>query len=159
MAQIRRGRLLRRIGMAFFCALLLAALLGRLGVRTATATASADGYEVTVEYAAATRPGLATPFSVEVTHPGGFDAATTIAVSGDFLDMFDENGLDPDPAAARADADFVYWTFEAPPGDTLGVSFDARVEPALQWKREGVVKLIQDNRTIVTIPFRSWVMP
>lgn len=157
--RIKRGRALRRIFNVLLAVFLIAAVAGVFGVRSRKATASAEGYEVTVTYAAVSRPGLATPWSVDVRRVGGFEAAATIAVTSDYVDMFDENGLDPDPAVARADADFVYWTFDVPPGETLGVSFDARIEPGVQWGREGVVKLIRESRTIVEVPFKTWVMP
>jgi hypothetical protein len=157
--RLRRGRLLRGAFNGLLAIVLLTALTGLLGVRTSEVSASAQGYEVTVTYASMTRPGLATPFAVEVVRPAGFTEAVTVAASSDFLDAFDENGLDPDPAVSRSDGDFVYWTLEPPPGDTLDVSFDARLEPAVQWKREGTVRLIRESRTLLEIDFTMWVMP
>jgi hypothetical protein len=123
-------------------------------------SASAQGYELETEYAVVSRPGLATPWAVTVRHPGGFDGPVTIAVSSDYLEMFDENGLDPDAAAATADADYVYWEFEPPPtGDELEISFDARIEPARQWGLTGRTKLLIDDRVITEVSYRTWVLP
>ncbi len=157
--RLKRARAGRRAVIAIMALLLLLALSTLLGVRTSEKAASAEGYDVTVTYASVTRPGLATPFDVEVTKAGGFDEPVVLAVSGDFLAAFDENGLDPDPASSVADADFTYWRFDPPPGDTLGVSFDARLEPAVQWKREGTVKLLAERTSVVEIDFTMWVMP
>jgi hypothetical protein len=157
--RLRRARMLRNTFVFLLFAFLVTALTGLLGVRTSTKRASAQGYDVTVTYGAMTRPGLATPFDVEVVRTGGHKEPVTLAVSNDFMAAFDENGLDPDPAITRADADFVYWTFEVPPGDTLGVSFDARLEPAVQWKRPGTVRLIRESETLLEIGFTMWVMP
>jgi hypothetical protein len=41
----------------------------------------------------------------------------------------------------------------------MTVSFDARLEPAVQWKREGFVRLIHESRTLAYVPFTTWVMP
>src|SRR5687768_4456584 len=117
------------------------------------------GFELTVEYASVTRPGLATPWAVEVRRPGGFDDPVVIAVSSEYLDMFDENGLDPDPSKATAYPGFVEWEFDPPATDTLSVSFDARLEPARQWGRTGTVKVIDNERPVTQVEFHTWVMP
>lgn len=150
----------RRIVLALLFAILLAGIAGAFGVRTREATAIANGYELTVTYAAVTRPGLATPWSVDVRRPGGFlEGPITIAASGEYLDMFDENGLDPQPSASTADPEFVVWEFDPPMGDTLSVSFDARLEPAKQWGRSGTVKVLDGETELVEVSFRTWVMP
>ena len=77
------------------------ALVGLLGVKSATtSTRMADGTEVEVEYGRITRPGLATPWAITVNRPGGFDGPITVRSTSSYFDLFDENGLDPDPAAA-----------------------------------------------------------
>ena len=65
------------------------------GVDTATAEASGGGYDLAVRYGTVTRPALATPFEIVVTHDGGFDGPITIAVDRAYLAMWDENGLVP----------------------------------------------------------------
>ena len=157
--RLRRARLLRRIVLVLLFVVLLAGLAGAFGVRTREVSATRNGYELTVTFATVTRPGLATPWSVDVRRAGGFDGPITIAASGEYLDMFDENGLDPDPAASTADPEFVVWEFDPPSGDTLSISFDARIEPARQWGRSGTVKVLDDGVEVVSASFRTWVMP
>jgi hypothetical protein len=147
------------VALACLFVFLGAGAVGVFGVRTRTVTATGGGYELTVTYAAVTRPGLATPWAVEVRRQGGFDGPVTIAASAAYLEMFDENGLDPDPSASTADPDFVEWEFDPPNGDTLAVSFDARLEPARQWGRSGTVKVLVDDAAVTTASFRTWVMP
>ena len=65
------------------------------GVDTATAEASGGGYDLAVRYGTVSRPALATPFEIVVTHDGGFDGPITIAVDRAYLAMWDENGLVP----------------------------------------------------------------
>ena len=156
--QVRRARALRRVAIGALVVFLGAGALNVFGVRTATVEASGGGYDLSVEYAAMTRPGLATPWSVEITRPGGFAGPVTLSVSSDYLDMFDENGLDPDPSSATADPDRVVWEFEPPDGDTLTVSFDARLEPARQSGQDGVVEVLEDGEPVVRVRFTTRVM-
>jgi hypothetical protein len=158
-ARLRRARFLRRITLAALAIFLILGLAGVWGVRTTTTTVTDGGYEVTVTYAKVSRPGLATPWAVDVRRPGGFDGPVTVAASSGYLEMFDENGLDPDASKSTQDKQFVIWEFEPPDGDTLVISFDARIEPAVQWARDGVVQVREDGRPVVEVPFKTWVMP
>jgi hypothetical protein len=144
--------------LASFLALSLASVFG---VRSATATASGGQYELRVRYAAVTRPGLATPFEISVRRLDGaaITDPVTIAVSSDYLAMFDENGLDPGPASETASADDVVWEFDPPGSDTLVVTLDARVEPAVQWGRDGVVRIVDPGGDGAEARIRTWVTP
>lgn len=159
MSRLHGARALRRVALVVFFLVLVAGLAGVFGVRTRSVTASGGGYELKVTYASVTRPGLATPWAVEVRRPEGFDGPVTIAASADYLEMFDENGLDPDPAKSTADPEFVEWEFDPPRGDTLAISFDARLEPAQQWGRSGTVKILVGGVAVTEASFRTWVMP
>jgi hypothetical protein len=155
----RRARRLRRLFMTLLCVFLAVGLTGYLGVKTRTTTASGGGYELTVTYGQVSRGGLATPWSFEVHHPGGFDGPITVAQTSSYLDMFDENGFDPEPSTMTATADEVIWEFEPPEGDTLGVSLDARIEPGVQWARQGETSVLVDGKKVVTARYKTWVTP
>lgn len=158
--RIRRARAGRRVGLAALAIVVLAGAAGLFGVRTATAEARGGGYRLRVDYPATARPGLAISWEVKVTHDGGFQGPILIATSSQYLSLFDENGLDPDPAAATADGDEIRWEFDPPPGDTLVVSFDARVEPGTQWGERGKTRLLDARGvTIVEVSYRTVVMP
>lgn len=157
--RLQRARRVRRIFLSALFLFVALGLAGRMGVRSADVEASADGYLMRVTYAAVTRPGLDTPFAIELRHAGGFSDEVTLAVQSDYLDMFDENGLDPDPSKSSSDDQFVYWTFDAPPGDVLRVSLDAITSPGEQWRRNGTVRLLDQGRSVVGVSFRTWVMP
>lgn len=160
-ARVRRSRGLRRLFFVGLCLFLALGLLKVYGVRTSEATASGGGYELTVSYASVTRPGLATPWSVEIRRPGGFDGPVTLTTTSDYIEAFDENSLDPEPSSATTDADRTIWEFDPPPeGDTLSVSFDARMEPGVQLERLiGVTEVLKNDEPVVSVRYRTWVMP
>ena len=143
------------------CIFLGLGVLEVFGVRTAETTATGGGYEVTVTYARVTRPGLATPWSVEIRRPGGFAGPVTVTTTSDYLDAFDENSLDPEPSSVTTDADRVIWEFEPPPvGDTITVSFDARIEPGAQLQKvTGVTEVLEQDEPVVSLRYETWVMP
>lgn len=162
MGTLRRGRWGRR---AFFVAItgfLALGALGRYGVRTAEVTSAGGGYELSLRYAEVSRSGLATPWSLEIRRPGGFDAGTvTVATTSSYFDIFDENGVDPEPSESTSDGQRTIWTFTTPPGgDTLSVSFDARIEPAVQWQgADATTSVVGDGTDVASVSYRTFVMP
>ncbi len=159
LAAARRSARLRTLGLALLAAVIVAGAAGVLGVRTRSASATApDGTRLTVTYAAVSRPGLATPWDLTIERPGGFDAPIEVRTSSAYFAAFDENGLDPDPASATTDADETIWTFEPPGSDTLVVSFDARLEPGVQWRRAGATTVVTGSER-VTVRYTTWVLP
>ncbi len=159
LAHLRRARRLRRLFMALVAVVLVVGLTGYLGVKTGTVTATGGGYELSVTYGQVSRPGLATPWAFEVRRAGGFDGPVTVSTSSPYLDMLDENGFDPQPTRVTATPDAVIWEFEPPPGDTLAVSFDARIEPGRQWGGDGETSVLEDGHPVVTVRYRTWVLP
>lgn len=149
----------------FVAALVLFLALGALnlyGVRTKEAEATGGGYQLTVTFSSITRPGLATPWSAEIRHAGGFgDELVSLAVSASYFDAFDENGLDPDPAEAVNDGENTIWRFEPPPGDVMTVSFDARLQPDIQLTRvKGSASVLDAaGEAVVTVDFKTLVLP
>jgi len=157
--RIRRARAFRRLFIAVLFAFLGVGLADQLGVLSRTTTAQGGGYELTVTYGQVSRGGLATPWSFEVHRPGGFDGPITVSTTSAYLDLFDENGFDPQPNSSTATPDTVIWEFEPPDGDTLAVSLDARIEPAAQWGRTGETSVLVDGKPVVTARYKTWIMP
>lgn len=158
----RSDRVLHALILGLVGVLVVAALSGLLGVTTTTTAAEGGGYRIEVRHATVTRPGLATPFGVNLTRLDGeaLPATVTLRVDAEYLSIFDENGLDPGPASAYADGQGVEWTFEIPAGAReLAVDLDARLEPAVQARRQhGSVALIGDEPVVVA-EFTTWVLP
>jgi hypothetical protein len=156
---MRRARAVRRLFMSVVAVFLLLGVSGTLGVRTRTTTAQAGGYQLTVTYGQVSRPGLPTPWGFEVHRPGGFDGPITVSTSSAYLDLFDENGFDPEAVKVTATPDAVIWEFEPPPGDTLAVSLDARIEPAAQWGRAAETSVLEEGEPVVTARYKTWILP
>lgn len=158
---LRRARLARRAFLVLFATVLALGATGRLGVRTAHASASAGGYELKVEYPRVTRPGHAVPLSVEIRRPGGFgDQPIELRVNTSYFALFDENGVQPAPSTETATGQDLIWEFDPPPGDVLRVSFDTRSGPNRQRGERGEFSVMgDDGQPVVTVRVRTTVMP
>jgi hypothetical protein len=159
LADARRHRATRRGGFVLLVAVLLLGAANLLGVRVASVTASGGGFELTVTYASVSRPGLSTPWKVEVRRPGGFDGPVTIATTDEYFGLFDENGLDPDPQAATTSGGFLLWEFAPPEGDVLTVTFDARLEPASHFLGSAKTSVLVDRVPVVSVSYTTLAMP
>ncbi|MEA2686425.1 MAG: hypothetical protein QOE93_1620 [Actinomycetota bacterium] len=160
--QVRRDRFGRRVFTVALAVFLALGVLGLYGVRTGEKNATGGGYQLTVTYTKISRPGLATPWAVEIRRPGGFgDDLVTVAVTAAYFDAFDENGLDPDPAESFNDGERSVWRFEPPPGDVMTVSFDARIEPGVQLKTvKGTVAVLDpSDAAVASVDFKTLVLP
>jgi hypothetical protein len=130
------------------------------GVADDRARAIGDGYVLEVEYPTVTRPALATPFAIVVRHPGGFDGPVDLAISSEWLEMWDFQALYPDPSGVVGGAERVVMTFEPPEGDVLRVFLDARIQPSQQSGRNGKVALLDELGAVVaSVEFHTRVMP
>src|SRR5690349_822864 len=107
-------------------------VVGWLGVRAATRSAHEDRWTVDVTYPAVARAGLDVPWHVTVQHLGGFDSTVTLALNGDYLDIYETQAFHPEPSAEWRDGRTLFLQFDAPPGDTMVVSYDAYIQPAAQ---------------------------
>jgi hypothetical protein len=162
-ASLVRARRLRWLFAACLTAFLVIGLLGGYGVRHREVTAVGGGYELTVRFATVTRPGLASVWSVEVRRTDGaeLDGPVTIATNAAYFELFDENGLDPDPPSATTDGERLIWEVEPAEGATSVVlDFDARIEPAVQLTRKkGETSVLVDDEPVVGVTYHTNVLP
>jgi hypothetical protein len=149
----------RRAMLVVLAAAVLAALLGLLGVHTSTATASGGGYTMSLRYPAVARAGLDIEWQVTVRHPGGFGKEVTLGVTGDYFDIFETQGFHPEPSAETRDGRTLYLTFDAPPGDTLVVYYDAYIQPASQQGKSARVAVLDHGRPAAWIDYRTRLLP
>jgi hypothetical protein len=150
---------IRRATLTMMALVVLADLLSLLGVNTGTVSAQRNGYEVTLHYPAVARAGLDTPWQVSVTHPGGFGKQLTIAVTGNYFNIFETQGFHPSPSDETRDGQILYLTFAAPPGDTFVVDFDAYIQPASQQGRTATLSVIDAGSSQVSVDYHTRLMP
>jgi hypothetical protein len=149
----------RRAVLTLLGLVVLADLVGLLGVHTSSATASRGGYTMTLRYPGVARAGLDIQWQVTVTHPGGFGKELTLGVTGDYFDIFETQGFHPNPSAETRDGHTLYLTFDAPPGDTFVVYYDAYIQPASQQGKSARVAVIDHGQPAVWIDYRTRLVP
>lgn len=149
----------RRTFLTLLLMFVLAGAGGYLGVRTATESDAADGYELSLRHATIARAGLDVPWEVRITHHGGFGKDVVLAVTGNYFDIYETQGFTPEPSDATRDGDTLYLTFAAPPGDTLTVSYDAYIQPSSQLGRDGTLSVVEDGSPVVSIDFDTRLLP
>ena len=118
-----------------------------------------DGWSLSLEYAAIARAGLDVPWAVTVTRDAGFDGDVTLAVTGDYFDIYETQGFNPEPSDETRDGTTRFLTFAAPAGTTLVVSYDAYIQPSAQLGRSGTVSIVEDGRHLAPVTFRTVLLP
>jgi hypothetical protein len=154
----RRGLVWRRVILAITTMFIAAGLLGLLGVRTRTVSGADGPIEASVRYAQVGRGGVAAPYAITVTSDSGFAESIEITVDESYLELFDQNGIDPGPDGATAVGDVVIWTYDPPPGDEFTVTLDIRIGPSVQWGRTGHTVVVAEGHRI-ELSHHTWVMP
>ena len=150
---------LRRAMLTAMTVAVLAGLVSLLGVHTSTASAEANGYHLALRYPSVARAGLDTPWQVTVTRPGGLGKQVTLAITGDYFNIFETQGFHPEPADETRDADTLYLTFAAPPGNTFVVDFDAYIQPSSQQGRTATLAVMHGGQPMVSLDFNTRLMP
>lgn len=161
-AASRRGRNLRRIGIVLLCLVVAAALVGLLGPRAATTTATGGGYELTVRHGQITRPSIPVPLEITVERPGGFDGPVTLSISKGLVDRMDFNNWYPNPDGETSGPDRAEYEFTPPDGDVLHVMLDARTAPGQLPSANRYAVAVVDSatgQTLVAASFRMTVLP
>jgi hypothetical protein len=157
--QGRAGLWTGRAALALVACVVLAGVAGLLGVRTETVEAGGSGYTISLDYPRSARAGLDVVWTATISRQGGFEGPVTLAVTGDYFDIFETQGLFPEPDSQTRDADSLYLTFAKPPNDTLVVSYDAYVQPASQIGRDGTLAVVADGDRVAAVDFRTWLAP
>lgn len=154
----RRERLARRLALAALTIFVLLGLGGLLGVRSRDTSASSGPLRVTLHRAVVARPALAVPYRLTISRADGFDEPIEVRITSSYLASFDENGTQPQPDSSSTDGTDTIWEFDPPDGTEFTVWLDTRVEPSVQWKREGSTTVVSGTET-VTIDHPLWVLP
>lgn len=139
--------------------LVVAGLGGYLGMRTATTSASADGYRLQLRYAHIARAGLDVPWELTITRSGGFDGPVVVEVTGSYFDIFESQGISPEPSQETTDGGWDRMTFDKPEGDTLTIDLDIYVQPASQQGRSGTARVLDHDTPAASVDFRTRLVP
>ena len=152
--------MLRRVALGLVAVLVAVAATGLLGVHSTSVTATRGAWTLTVEYAGVARAGLDVPLQITVRHTGGFADEIDLAISRDYLLLFEQQGFYPDASASTSLGDDVLLTFDTPPaGETFVVDFDAYVQPAAQEGARGSVAVLDGTERVVQVDFRTALFP
>ncbi len=149
----------RRLMLSLMAVAVVCAAVGLLGVHTSTQTRERNGYTMTLRYPSIARAGLDIQWQVTVSHPGGFGKQVTLAVTGDYFDIFETQGFHPQPSDETRDGHNLYLTFTAPPGDTFVVYYDAYIQPASQQGKSARVAVVDHGTPVVWIDYRTRLAP
>ncbi len=155
----RFDRTLRLVAMTVIFAVVAAALMGVGGLQTAQATARNDQLEVTVTYPEVTRPGLATPFRIAIAslRPGELPPEISVSLTDDYLSMFDENGLDPEPDSEQFDGETLVWIYRLDGEAHLVIDFDGRLQPNVHRGRDASIVVSAPNMAPVVVELHTTV--
>lgn len=137
----------------------VAGLLGYLGMKTGTVSAASGGYQLQLQYPRIARAGLDTPWQLTVTRQGGFDGPVTVEVTSAYFDIFESQGVTPEPSDETTDGKWDRMTFDKPDGDTLTIDFDIYVQPASQVGRSGTARVLDHGQPAASVDFRTRLVP
>ena len=156
--EARRFRNLRRVGIAFLVALVLAAAIGLLGQKTAAVTGTGGGYTLEVLYPSVVRPGIDVRFEVMVRNPNGFGKSLSLSFNHHYFDIFDLNSLRPDADSASSNGTSLIYTWDSPPGTSFRFSLDMYAEYGEHFGLDGVTSVLSAAGPVVTVRYHTrWV--
>jgi hypothetical protein len=147
----------RRVVTVLLLAVVVLGAAGAFGLRSTTVSARGTTYELSVEHAAVTRPGLPTPFAIEVRGASG--EPVTLAVTSAYLEAFEAPSPIPEASMSTTRGPMVVWEFDPPDGDLLEVTLGGRLSASASGILRGRVAVLDGGRELVAVSFRSWVVP
>jgi hypothetical protein len=156
----RRGHIGRRIALSVVALVVAAGATGWLGVHAQTTSAGTQGYHLSITYPRVARAGLDVPWELRLTSPTAFDGDITIGISADYYDIFEFQGMHPEPSDETSDGKFIYLTFSPPKtGNVFTTAFDTYVQPGAQVGRHATTTAEVDGVVVAEVSYTTWVMP
>ncbi len=158
--QTRTSAVVRRVVLSFFFLVLLAGGVGLLGVHSTTASNREAGWTLELEYAQVARAGLDVPWEVTVRREGGFGGPITLAVDGDYFDIYETQAFHPQPSASMRDGTTLFLEFDPPPsGETFVVAYDAYIQPGSQVGDTATVAVLDGAVQVAPVEFTTRLLP
>lgn len=154
-----RSLLWRRAGFGILVLFVGAGLFGLLGDREGVVEGSSGGHDLRLEFAQSARPGMDVPFEITLTRERGLDAEVTLALTGDYLDMFETQGWYPEATDMTRDGEWVYLTFATEGQPVMVIDFDAYIQPNALLTRSGQLAVVVDGEPVDPLSFRTVLFP
>lgn len=154
-----RSLLWRRVGFLLLVLFVAAGLFGFLGDRHGVVEGSSGGHELRLEFARSARPGLDVPFEITVSRDRGLDAEVTLALTGEYLDMYETQGWYPEATDMTRDGEWVYLTFATEGQPEMVIDFDAYIQPNAVRPRSGQLAVVVDGEPAEPLSFRTVLFP
>ncbi|WP_109473580.1 hypothetical protein [Ornithinimicrobium cavernae] len=155
-----RPLLWRRTGFFLMLLVVLAGLFGFLGDRVGVVEGNApEGHHLRLEYAASARPGLDVPFEVTLTNPEGLDPEVTLALTGEYLDIYETQAWYPAASEEKRDGEWLYLTFATEGQPVMVIDFDAYIQPTSRGIHDGEIALVVDGTPVDPLSFRTVLFP
>lgn len=138
----------------------VAGAAGLLGVRNLTATAEDGGFTLSVNYPRLARAGLDTPLSITVSNPDGVGEEVVVGISQEYLEIFETQGIFPEPTDSSTDGTYLYLTIAAEPGaTTVRLDFDIYVQPSSQEGEQATVFVADGSTRLAETTIRTTLLP
>lgn len=156
----RLARLIRRTSGLLMLLVVLAGAAGMLGVHSTRVTAHSDGYTLTVEYAGVARAGLDVPLRVTIVPDRKFSDSITLAISREYLAIFETQGFHPEPSDTANRGDDVLLTFDTPPdASPFVMDYDAYIQPASQQGADCRISIMHGADRLTSVRFTTFLFP
>ncbi len=149
----------RRVGTTALAVFVAAGAAGFLGDSVQTKSAEEAGYTLTLTYPRVSRSGLDVPWKLDIASTQPLPKQVVVAVTGEYFNIFEEQGLDPKPESQAADGEMEYWTFNTAGGNDISISVDHYVEPGAMTGSSGTVGLYIDGELIAPLDFTTSMLP
>jgi hypothetical protein len=150
----------RKVGLLLLTIVVVAGALGVFGVHTRTVSRSHNGWTLTLTYPQVARAGLDIAWGARLHHPGGVHDGVTLAITADYLGIFDGGSFVPQPDSETSDGEFVYLRYDPPPGSNdFQVTFDAYIQPGSQQGKHAEVIAYVNSVPVGRARIHTWLLP
>lgn len=155
----RRSVVVRGLVTTLLAVLVVVGLLGFLGDRTAVARADDCGRELAVTYAPVARNGTGVVWRVELSDPAGLPPEVQVAIDAAYLQIFEHQRFYPEPTEETRDGDALLFTFTTEGQTSFVLEHDAYLAPRYSAARSGSVSLVEAGERVLTVSFRTVLVP
>ena len=89
----------------------------------------------------------------------GLDGDIVLAMTADYFDIFEHQGVSPEPDSESSEGPMVYMTFTAPQGNEFRMGYDIYIQGSSQVGASGEVWLSVDDKPLLLVSFTTVLLP